>query len=113
MHLFAYLLLPCALLAQESPPAFEVATVKANNIPNAGNGFYPTPGRLRITAMTLEQLIQAAFHIKTGLLFGVSPRDPLAFSGAAAALVIAAMTAAFVPASRAARIDPADVLRES
>jgi uncharacterized protein (TIGR03435 family) len=53
-------------------PAFEAAAVKLNTNPNSGNAFTPSPGRLRVTAMTLEQLIQAAFHVKTGALFGAT-----------------------------------------
>jgi len=71
-------------------------------------------GVLVATGVGMGALASAwASRFAASLLFGISPRDPLAFSGAAAALVIAAMTAAFVPAYRAARIDPADVFRES
>ena len=47
------------------------------------------------------------------LLFGVKARDPLTFAGAAAVLVATALLAGWLPARRAARIDPATVLRES
>src|SRR5258708_2780226 len=58
---------------QNPPPAFEVATVKVNaSGPLTGNGFSPTPGRLRVTNCTLEQIIQASFHVKKGLLFGMA-----------------------------------------
>lgn len=40
--------------------------------PAAPNGFFPTPGRLRVMNMTLEQLIQAAYHVKAGTLFGMT-----------------------------------------
>ncbi len=46
------------------------------------------------------------------LLFQVEPRDALTFLGTAAALVAVAVLAAWVPARRAARLDPATVLRE-
>src|SRR5581483_3156970 len=48
-----------------------------------------------------------------GLLFGVAPRDPMTLGGAAIALVLVALLAGLVPAWRASRIDPAEVLRES
>lgn len=48
-----------------------------------------------------------------GLLFGVSAADPLAFVGMPAALLAAAAVASYVPALRAARVDPAETLRES
>ena len=46
------------------------------------------------------------------LLFGLGPRDPLTFAGAAAALAMAGLLAGWLPARRAARVDPARVLRE-
>jgi predicted permease len=53
----------------------------------------------------------AARYTET-LLFNLEPRDPLTFGAAALALVLVGLTAAWLPASRAARIDPAAVLRE-
>jgi predicted permease len=46
------------------------------------------------------------------LLFQVEARDPVTFSGTAAVLVGVGVLAAWVPARRAARLDPATVLRE-
>jgi predicted permease len=46
------------------------------------------------------------------LLFEVEARDPLTFAGAAAVLVAVGVLAAWMPARRAARLDPATVLRE-
>jgi predicted permease len=46
-----------------------------------------------------------------GFLFGVDPLDPVAFAGAIATLVAAALLAGFVPASRAARTDPVVAIR--
>jgi putative ABC transport system permease protein len=54
-----------------------------------------------------------ASRLAAPLLFEVSPRDPVAFTGAVAILVLVATCAAFLPARRASRIDPAEVLRES
>jgi predicted permease len=45
------------------------------------------------------------------LLFGVSPRDPRILAGAAAILIMAAITANWIPARRAARTDPVQSLR--
>jgi ABC-type antimicrobial peptide transport system permease subunit len=47
----------------------------------------------------------------TSLLFGVAPGDPAVFAEAALVLVLSATFAAFVPARRAASIDPARALR--
>jgi predicted permease len=46
------------------------------------------------------------------LLFQVEPRDPMTFGGAAAVLVAVGVLAAWMPARRAASLDPATVLRE-
>ena len=45
------------------------------------------------------------------LLFGVSPTDPLALAGAASVLLVTAVAASWLPARRAARLDPAIALR--
>jgi putative ABC transport system permease protein len=44
-------------------------------------------------------------------LYGVSPSDPVTLAGATLALVGTASLASWVPARRAARVDPADALR--
>jgi predicted permease len=46
------------------------------------------------------------------LLFQLEPRDPVTFGGAAAMLVAVGVVAAWLPAHRAARLDPVTVLRE-
>jgi ABC-type antimicrobial peptide transport system permease subunit len=46
------------------------------------------------------------------LLFQTEPRDPMTFSGTAVVMVAVGVLAAWVPARRAARLDPATVLRE-
>jgi predicted permease len=46
------------------------------------------------------------------LLYGLEARDPATFAGAALALGIIGVLAAFLPARRASHIDPARVLRE-
>jgi predicted permease len=45
------------------------------------------------------------------MLFGVTPTDPAAFALSAAALSLATFAAGFIPALRAARIDPMNALR--
>ena len=54
----------------------------------------------------------AAGKLVASLLFGVRPRDPLQLAGAALILAAATAVAAYVPARRAARLDPMAALRE-
>jgi predicted permease len=46
------------------------------------------------------------------VLFGVSPASPLTVAGAAALLLVASLTAAWVPARRATRVDAVESLRD-
>ena len=46
------------------------------------------------------------------LLFGVKPNDPVLLASACALLAVIAAVASFLPARRAARVDPAQLLRE-
>jgi len=46
------------------------------------------------------------------LLYGVSPTDPIAFVGGAAAVLVVCAIASFVPAWRAMRLDPLTALRQ-
>jgi ABC-type antimicrobial peptide transport system permease subunit len=45
------------------------------------------------------------------LLFGVTPVDGATFAAAAGVLVIAALAASYIPARRAAAVDPVETLR--
>jgi putative ABC transport system permease protein len=53
-----------------------------------------------------------AVRFVEALLFHVEARDPATFAGAAAVLAAVGVLAAWMPAVRAARLDPATVLRE-
>ena len=55
-------------------------------------------------AVWLNRLIE-------GLLYGVSPADPLTFGGAAAFLCLVGLAASYIPARQAARVDPVATLR--
>jgi len=53
----------------------------------------------------------AAGHLMAHLLYGISGYDPIAFVGATAVLGVCAMLAGFLPARRAASVDPMRALR--
>jgi putative ABC transport system permease protein len=53
----------------------------------------------------------AANRAMTSLLFGVRPNDPSTFAAVATALALVALGASYLPARRAARVDPMSALR--
>jgi ABC-type antimicrobial peptide transport system permease subunit len=53
----------------------------------------------------------AATRLLSSQLFGISPTDPRSLVGSCVVLVAAGVMAAYVPARRAACIDPIDALR--
>lgn len=70
---------------------------------------------LRLTLAGLAVGLLATVPLTGGLsalLYEVEPRDPLALAAAAALLVAVSGVACLVPAVRAVRVDPAEVLRE-
>lgn len=50
-------------------------------------------------------------RLLTSLLFQVKPGDPVTLAGVSIVLLLVALVAAYLPAHRATRIDPATVLR--
>ncbi len=50
-------------------------------------------------------------RVMASLLVGVSPRDPLTIAAGAGLLLVVAIAASFVPALRAARVEPLTALR--
>jgi predicted permease len=69
---------------------------------------------LRLAALGVTIGIVAALasmHVLQSLLFGVKPTDPLLLVLSAALLLLVAVAAGWLPARRAASIDPADALR--
>src|SRR5215471_10346155 len=68
--------------------------------------------RLTIAGIVIGGIVALLLTRLLGdLLYKVSPRDPLAFSIALIVLIAVALVSCFVPALRAARVDPARALR--
>jgi putative ABC transport system permease protein len=68
----------------------------------------------KLAAAGVAAGLVAAFFLSRflgSLLFGISAHDPLTYAGAAVLLVIVALLASYLPASRAARTDPMIALR--
>jgi putative ABC transport system permease protein len=53
----------------------------------------------------------AGTRVLEGLLYGVEPTEPVAFVAAAVALIGVTVLASWIPARRAARVDPTEALR--
>jgi putative ABC transport system permease protein len=53
-----------------------------------------------------------ASRLIASLLFEVSPTDPVALAGACGVLLAVAAIAAYLPAHRASRVDPARAINE-
>jgi ABC-type lipoprotein release transport system permease subunit len=70
---------------------------------------------LRVVAISCAAGLVLALALSrsiSGMLYGVSPMDPLTLTGVVTIVVVVAAFAAFLPALRAARVDPMDALRE-
>jgi predicted permease len=82
-------------------------------------------GRTTILRMVLGQGLELAMvgagvglagalvvaHLMAGLLYGVTPTDPLTFAGVTALFTAVALAACYFPAQRATRVDPLVALR--
>ncbi len=69
---------------------------------------------LRLTLVGIALGVTGALALTRamrGLLYGVSPTDPFTFAGGALVLAAVALLASYLPARRAAKIDPMTALR--
>src|SRR5690606_17598781 len=68
--------------------------------------------KLAIAGLTMGLALGALVAMALeGLLFGVSPFDPLALSGTVGAMLLTGLAASYLPARRAAKISPMSALR--
>ena len=81
-------------------------------------------GLVRLMLSRVAMLVAAGVAIGTGLslwastfvaalLYGLEPRDPATLAAAAIVLTVVGAAAGWVPAYRASRIDPAEILRDA
>jgi len=50
-------------------------------------------------------------RVMAGMLYGIAPTDPLTFTAVAIVLGLTGLAAAYIPARRAARVDPLTAIR--
>jgi ABC-type antimicrobial peptide transport system permease subunit len=68
---------------------------------------------LTATGLGMGLLIAVGLaHGVANLLYGVSPNDPVVFGGITTAIATVALVSSWIPARRAARIDPMVALRD-
>jgi ABC-type antimicrobial peptide transport system permease subunit len=68
--------------------------------------------KIVVAGMVAGSILAAGLaHLSSSLFFGITARDPATFLGVAAVILAVALLAAWAPASRAMRVDPAGTLR--
>ncbi|HUY95427.1 MAG TPA: hypothetical protein VMU71_09015, partial [Terracidiphilus sp.] len=70
-------------------------------------------GKLMIAGVSIGLVMAFALaRLVAGLLRGVSPNDPVVFTTITAAVVATALVASWIPARRAAAVEPMEALRD-
>jgi ABC-type antimicrobial peptide transport system permease subunit len=70
-------------------------------------------GRIVIAGVIIGVALSlGATRLVRSLLYGLEPTDPMTLAGAAMTLLVVGIIAAWLPAWRAARMDPVAALRE-
>ena len=87
-------------MALGAPPSTVLRMVVASGARIAGIGL----GVGLLGALVLTRLLQ-------GLLYGTDPLDPLTLAGMSLALFVVGLLASYLPARRAAAVDPMESLR--
>ena len=76
-------------------------------------GLFRAPGFTAITIGTLALGIGANTGLVESFLFGVSPLDPVTYLVVSGFVLLVAFVSAYVPARRAARLDPVEILQKA
>ena len=70
--------------------------------------------RLGVAGVSIGLILAIALtRLLRGLLFEITPTDPATLAGTCCALLASAAVASWIPARRAAAVDPAEALRQS
>ena len=68
---------------------------------------------LGISRLAGLSAVPAATRLVASLLYGLTPNDPFTIAGAAAILAAAGLGAGYIPARRAAKLDPVSAIRDA
>ena len=121
LSVFAGLAIFLAALGMFGVAAYAVASRKAEIAVRMALGAPPETVRRWMTAQMIRRVAVGcaigvlgsllSARLVRDLLYGVSPTDPVVLAGTCALMIAVAMLATWIPARRAAEIDPMQTLR--